>query len=152
MRWWLDTRNKPGLLWAFLHRFVGGRVSFEGRLQSLNLRELPGAAYDETTLLRRQDTAPPQDFVIVPISAETIASLKRMLNAPGIFDSAGALCHVQVEYQGGIVLGAHDNFHRECIFAQQPVPVSFLDDLIAAGVLRSYRQVQIDVPAESPTD
>jgi hypothetical protein len=147
MRWWLDTRNKPALLWAFLHQFEGrGSVSFEGNLRHLGILELPGAKYEETSLLKRQNGPPPEDFVIVPISAETIASLKRSLNAPGIFNSAGAVCHVQIEYQERVVLGAHDNFHRECIFAQDPVPQSFLDKLVAAGVIRSYEQGPIDNP------
>lgn len=144
MRWWLDTRKKPALLWAFLHHFAGkGSVSFEGNLRHLGILELPGAEYDETDLLKRQNGSPPQDFVIVPISVETIASLKRSLNAPGIFNSDGALCHVQVEYRGRIVLGAHDNFHRECIFAQDPVLLSFLNELITAGVIRSYQQAPL---------
>lgn len=137
---WLDTRNKPGLLWAFLERFQGGGVaSFEGELQQLGILELPGASYDETALLKRQTRSPRQDFVVLSICAETIVSLKPRLNAPGVFNRAGALCHVQIAYRGQLVFGAYDNFHRECVVAYEPVPLSFLDELVATGVLRSYQ-------------
>ena len=143
MRWWLDTRDKPGLLWAFLRHFVGvGRVSFEGGLQKLGILELPGATYDETDLLKRQTLSPRQDFVIVPIAPETIASLKRNLSAPGLFSNA--LLHVQIEHQGQLVLGAYDHFHRECVVAYKPVPQSFLEELVSSGVLRSYQQASHD--------
>jgi hypothetical protein len=121
-----------------------GLVSFEGELQELGILELPGATYDETDLLKRQTTSPRQDFVILPITPETIASLKSNLNAPGLFNNAGALYHVQIECHGRLVLGAYDNFHRECVVAYDPVPQSFLEGLVSSGVLRSYHQAPHD--------
>jgi len=55
VHWWIDTRDKPGLLFALLRHFEGdSHVSFEGHLQQLALAELPGASTSETLILRRQ--------------------------------------------------------------------------------------------------
>ena len=146
MRWWLDTRDKPGLLWAFLRLCVGdGRASFEGDLQHLGIGDLPGATYDESDLLRRQTRWPRQDFVILPISVETLSTLKRSLGVSGLFKDGGALNHVQVEHHGRLLLRACDNVHRQCVAAYEPVPIALLDELVSVGVLRSYRRNPRDI-------
>jgi len=128
-------------LWAVLRQCTGdGRVCFEGNLQRLGILALQGATYDETDLLKRQTTWPRQDFVILPTSAETVSTLKRSLSVPGIFNSHVDLYHVQIEYQGCLVLGAYDNFHRKCVFAREPVTLALLEELVSVGVLRSYEQ------------
>jgi hypothetical protein len=142
VHWWLNTRDKPGLLWAILRQYVGDcRASFEGDLRQLGILQLPGATYDETDLLKRQTRWPREDFVILPILPETLSTLKRNLSVSGLFNDGGAISHVQVEHQGRRVLGAYDNFHRQCVVASEPVSVVLLEELVSVGVLRSYLQV-----------
>lgn len=49
----IDTRDKPGLLIATMRAFEGGRVSFEGGISQTCLELLPGASTAETPELRR---------------------------------------------------------------------------------------------------
>jgi hypothetical protein len=46
--------------------------------------------------------------------------------------------HIQVERAGNLVLGAYDNFHRNCVVASEPTSESFLAELKAWGVIGSY--------------
>lgn len=139
MHWWINARDKPGLLWAYLRHFgVDSHVSFEGELKKLALAELPGASTSETQVLQRQTRKPILDFVVVPVTAETAQALHERLSAPGLFHEGGALIHVQVEHAGQLVLGAYDNFHKDCVVAYEPTSESFLAELKASGVIRSY--------------
>ena len=139
MHWWINTRDKPGLLWAFLRHFGSdSHVSFEGDLQQLALAELPGASISETPVLRRQTLEPTLDFVAIPVTAETVRALREHLSAPGLFQDGGALIHVQVEHAGHLVFGAYDNFHKDCVVAYEPTPESLLEQLKVSGVIRSY--------------
>ena len=167
MDWWIDTRDKPGLLWAFLDHFVGdSRVSFEGDLGRLGLAELPGASTSESPVLRRTTIYPRQDFVVIPVTGETLSLLHRRLSGPGLFPDGGALVHVQLEHAGRIVLGAYDNFHKDCVVASDPAPESLLERLRESGVIRSYapatwglhaarlasRRGESAAPAPTPTE
>lgn len=139
MNWRVDTRDKPGLLWAFLRHFAtDSRVSFEGDLDRLALADLPGASTSETPVLQRHTVEPIQDFVTIPITGDTIHILEERLSAPGLFQQGGAVEHVQVEHAGHLVLGAYDNFHKDCVVAYEPTPESLLEQLKASGVIRSY--------------
>lgn len=139
MPWCLDTRDKPGLLWAILDHFnEAGSVSFEGNLKPLQLETIPGANLAETPVLKRVTEYPVQDFVVVPINSETTRALKRILARSDALNDWGLACHTQVEHQGKLVLGAYDGFHRNCVIAYEPVPDSLLDRLVAVGTLRSY--------------
>ena len=147
MPWWLDTRDKPGLLWALLQHCMGaGRVSLEGNLRPFGILDLPGSTHEETELLRRHTVLPRQDFVILPISPETLSTLKRKLSVSGLFNDGGAIWHVQIEHQGRQVFGAYDNFHRHCVIAYEPIPIALLDELVSIGVLRSYQQAPDRTP------
>jgi hypothetical protein len=139
VHWWLDTRDKPGLLWAFLHHFVGrATVCFEGNLGGLELELIPGAGTAETPILRRQTVRPVLDFVTFPITESSIHTLKRTLARPGLFKDCGPIIHVQIEHDGTLAFGAFDNFHRECVIANPPTPESLLQELKARGTLRDF--------------
>jgi hypothetical protein len=140
VRWWLDTRDKPALLWAFLEHFAPDAVAaFEGNLATLELESLPGAATQETRVLRRQCRVPRLDFVTVPVTPEAIGLLKQRLAAPGVFREGGPLEHAQIEHAGALVFLAGDHFHRECVSAFVPTPEHLLQRLVAAGVIRAYQ-------------
>lgn len=140
MRWWVVTRDKPGLLWALLDHFVSNAtVAFEGRLAALGLSDVVGAASEETLALGRQTRKPRLDFVTLPGTPETIRILKKRLAAPGLFRYRGPIVHVQIEHAGQLVLLAGDYFHRECVSVFSPVSEQLLEDLRTSGVIRSYR-------------
>jgi len=139
-RWWIDTKDKPGLLWGVLTHFQdNGTVSLEGDLEPFHLEEIPGAAFDETSALKRQTIDPKLYFVTLPITQNTITALKARLAHPGIFKDTGALIHAQVESGGRLLWLAADNFHRECVSAFPPFPEHLLEQLKKAGVIREYK-------------
>ncbi len=141
-RWWIDTKDTPGLLWAVLHHYSGnGRVSLEGPLEAFGLDHLPGAENVETAALSRQTIDPVLYFVTLPITPQTIQELKARLSRPGVFTDNGALIHAQVESNGALVWLAADNFHRECVSAFPPFPEHLLHSLKAAGVIREFKGV-----------
>jgi hypothetical protein len=140
VHWWIDIRDKPGLLWAFLHHFgTDSHVSLEGDVRRVSLSDIPGATGTETPALRRQTLHPPLGFVVIPINADNVRILHERLSATGLFQDGGALIHVQMEHAGQLVLGAYDNFHQDCVVAYEPTPEALLGQLAASGVIRSYR-------------
>jgi hypothetical protein len=58
------------------------------------------------------------DFFVLPVTDEIMLTLKRLLSGPGVFTDN--LIHVQLEQNGVLVLGAYDNFHRDCVVAYPP--------------------------------
>jgi hypothetical protein len=78
------------------------------------------------------------DFVTLPVTHEVIAALKGRLAQRDLFSQGGALVHVQIQWEGQLVFGAYDNFHRDCVSAWDPTPEALLEDLLRRGVIRSY--------------
>ncbi len=81
---------------------------------------------------------PKLDFVIVPLEKETVEPI---LNAviPGqriVHD----IIHVQIEKNGQLVLGAYDNFHRDCCVFHPGDVEELVDELEADGIIRSVRR------------
>ena len=139
-RWWLDTRDNPGLLWAFLDYFQENTILvLRGELKTLRLFDLPGAERRVRLPGDKQIEWPEADVVAIPVTAENTVELKRRLSGANIFTDPGAILEAQVIAQGTCVLLAADNFHRECVSAMPPTPESLLEALVISGVLRSYR-------------
>jgi hypothetical protein len=111
-------------------------ASFEGRLSSLRLHEIPGAMNCTTSVLRRETTAPILDFWVVPINEETINALKVVLSHSGILGKDGVVEHTQLATEGQLIFSACDNFHKECVRVSRSVPLSLLDELLHTGVLK----------------
>jgi hypothetical protein len=112
-------------------------ISFEGNLQGLRLHGLPGASEEETDSLKRNTSRPKQDFVVVPLEADSIGTI---LAAIG-----GALprkiIHVQVEKAGILQFGAYDQFQPGCIVFGSTVNRRFLEALVSQGVMKTLGQV-----------
>ena len=85
-RWWLDTRDKPGLLWAFLNHFrEGSLLVLTGQLEQLRLFDLPGAERRVRPPEAKQTSWPELDVVAIAITADNTAELKRRLSSPTTF-------------------------------------------------------------------
>src|SRR5262245_5380380 len=108
-RWWLDVRDKPGTLWAICDEFAGrGEISLEGDLGRFDLTSIPGSVVGERGLLRRATESPKLDFVVLPLTDETITRLKTALTGSKVFGRHGAVIHVQLESAGSLVFAAYD--------------------------------------------
>jgi hypothetical protein len=97
---------------------------------------VPGASLSETDVLRRQQTWPSLDFIVVPLTIENIRLLKERLRGPRVFGRNGDVNHVQLAQDSNLLFVAGDNFHRECVSAFDLVPKALLDRLVAEGVIR----------------
>ena len=134
----IQVRDCQGTLWAFYRQYEGtGLASFEGDLSSLDLHALPGSFTQETAALKRQTLEPEMDFIVVPITTETIGLLKQRLSKAGALGEKGKVIHTQLEANGVAVLIACDNFHDDCTVASSEVSESFLSELKTRGVLRA---------------
>jgi hypothetical protein len=112
-------------------------ISFEGNLHDLRLLALPGASEEETDSLKRNTSWPKQDFVIVPLEADSIGTI---LAAIG-----GALprkiIHVQIEKAEVLQFGAYDQFQPGCIVFGSMVDRRFLEDLVSQGVMKKFSKI-----------
>jgi hypothetical protein len=111
-------------------------ASFEGRLSSLRLHEIPGAGNCTMVALPRQTDVPTLDFWIVPINEETIKALKNKLSLPRILGKDGVVVHTQLATEEQLIFSACDNFHKECVRVWTIVPLSLLEELQRKGVIR----------------
>jgi len=137
--WSVDARDKPALLWAVLSAFVDqARISLEGDLQQFGFLDRADASLQETKVLRRITSNPVRDFVVLPVTADVVLSLKSALGRADVFTPMGALEHVLVECQGNLVYAATDNFEQGFTGVWEPLDEVFLERLRSSGVVRSY--------------
>jgi len=142
-RFWLDPRDKPGLLLAFMRKFggIGAWISFEGYLTETPLIGLAGASSEETETLQRQGVATPQtDFIVAPLTDDAVSIIHPFIYLEGALTNPLRITHVQIARVDQLLFGGYDNFHRECVVAYEGVPRSFLDELVQLGLIRGYRQ------------
>jgi hypothetical protein len=111
-------------------------ASFEGRLSSLRLHEIPGASNCTIAALPRQTDAPTLDFWVVPINEETINALKATLSRSGILGNDGVVVHTQLATEQQQIFSACDNFDKDCVRVSTSVPLSLLGALLHTGVLK----------------
>ncbi len=137
-QYWIDTRDKPGLLYAMMKEFKNkGCISFEGTLSNLNFNNIPGASVDEREPLTRSTTSPELDFMILPLTDETVPLIWKELVEKDHLVHEGII-HVQIEKDGELQFGGYDNFHKECVVAYQGVSLELLAKLKNNGVIREY--------------
>ncbi len=138
----LDTRDRPGLLFAMMRMFAAdqSRIAFEGNLATTRLYRLEGAAYEETPTLKRATTAPRLDFVVLPLIPARVTDIEEAIRSRVAFDGYRGIIHVQIEANGELAFRAYDNFHPETVMIYGPIERATLDDLVANKTLRSYAQ------------
>jgi hypothetical protein len=133
-RW--AVRDKRRLLAAIVEKLAGNaHISFEGNLRNLTLGDIPGAAQDETSILKRSTTWPRQDFVVLPLESGTS---DRILSAIGAAVPRSVL-HIQVEKAGILEFAAYDQFDPECVFLGGGIEGEFLDSLVSVGLLEKAK-------------
>lgn len=137
-RYWIDPRDKPGLLRAMMLALAGdAHVSFEGDLSRCIFAESLQPSADETEALQRQTISPRQDFVVLPLPPEAVRPiLDVVLPDRRYLDD---IIHIQIERDRELEFGSYDNFHRECVVCYAGVDTSLLDRLNSSGVIRSWQ-------------
>lgn len=114
-------------------------ISFEGALANLEFYDWPIASYVETSTLKRQTVSPELNFVVIPLTDQTLSDIWKELSKKDHLAREGII-HVQIESDGKLVFGGYDNFHRECTVAYSGVSAAFLDGLKGKGVIRGYQK------------
>jgi hypothetical protein len=136
-RYLLVARDKPALLTVMMRTLAGhAHLSFEGKLARCNLGAIQGASEDETEVLRRNTIFPRQDFVVLPLEAETIS-----LILAGVLPERRVvrdIIHIQIEKEGRLAFASYDNFDPDCIVAWPPISSNLLEELKGNSVLRSF--------------
>jgi len=139
-RQWIDARDKPSLLLAMMKEFSNNsHISFEGSLENLSFFNINGASTNETETLKRQTISPKLDFVVLPLTDETIQEIWQELEKKDHLVNEGII-HVQIEHKEKLAFGGYDNFHKECVIAYSSVPLELLEYLKEKGIIRGFKQ------------
>lgn len=138
----LDTRDKPGLLAGMMSALASDatNISFEGRLSNTELVQMEGVTFEETGVLKRATLAPTLDFLVLPLTHQTLPVIAKAITLKIAFGSKGII-HVQIAKNGHMAFAAYDAFDRECVVAYAAVSAALLDELMKAKVLRGYCRV-----------
>jgi hypothetical protein len=134
---WIAVRDCQAFLWAMYVAYKGlAFASFEGKLLSLRLHEIPGASNCAMAPLTRETDAPTLDYWVVPINEETINALKARLSHSGILGEDGVVVHTQLGTEEQLIFSACDNFDKDCVRVSTSVPQSLFEELLHKGVLK----------------
>ena len=117
------------------------RLSLEGDLSRCRFPDDLVVSRDETAVLKRNTLVPRQDFIILRLSADTVATVFQQVMSAGL---KRAIIHVQIERAGVLELGAYDNFHPECVVTGSGVCAKLLDELKSKRVLRDFKIAAAD--------
>jgi len=137
-RYWPVARDKPGLLIAMMRHLAGeARISLEGDLSGCSFPSSLSPSGEETPALRRQTTYPRQDFVILPLTVESVRPILDVILPDNRY--LDDIIHIQIEKAGQLQFGSYDQFHHECIVGFPPgVTPELLNRLQSSGVIRSW--------------
>ena len=113
-------------------------ISFEGQLSHTDMAKIAGASVNETEVLKRNTTSPRMDFVVLPLTPETVPEIEKAIVSKVAFKGYAGIVHVQIERQGRLAFVACDNFHEDCVWVSEAVPDTFLVELVKNRVLYSY--------------
>ena len=138
----LYVRDRPGLLNAMMSAPASDttKISFEGTLSHTDLVRIAGITHDESGVLRRAVLAPRKDFIILPLSEQTLPAIRKAINSKIAIGEKG-IVHVQIVKDSDMAFAAYDSFDKECVVAYSAVSHELLDELTNAKVLRGYRQM-----------
>jgi hypothetical protein len=138
----LYTQDRPGLLNAMMSALASDttKISFEGTLPHTDLVRIAGVTDDESEVLRRATLAPRRDFIVLPLSEQTLPAIRKAISSKIAIGEKG-IVHVQIVKDGDMAFAAYDSFDKECVVAYSAVSSALLDELTKAKVLRGYRQM-----------
>ena len=125
----------------------GTKISFEGRLSTADLVHIENVTFEESEVLKRATIAPLLDFVILPLTQQSLSVIEKAISSKIAFGPKGII-HVQIAKEGQMAFAAYDGFGKECVVAYAAVPAVLLDELKRAKVLRGYRRATAPPPRQ----
>ena len=122
---------------AALRELAGSAfVSFEGDLSGTALIGATSASDDQTKALKRNTLWPKQDFVVLPLEAETVGSIMTAVGGT----VPRSILHIKVEKDGRLELGLYDNFAPKGMFFGSAVTPQFIETLQNENVLSLWTE------------
>jgi len=122
---------------AALRELAGSAfVSFEGDLSGTALIGATSASDDQTKALKRNTLWPKQDFVVLPLEAETVGSIMTAVGGT----VPRSILHIKVEKDGRLELGLYDNFAPRGMFFGSAVTPQFIETLQNENVLSLWTE------------
>lgn len=119
------------------------RASFEGDLSKVHLGNIEWAKSDETLQVHRHTIWPKQDFLVVPVTQESLPQIINVIDSETAF-SSDCIDHFQIELEEQIVFGSYDNLDQSCFIAYPPMLREDLDKMVESGLIASYIEEQYD--------
>jgi hypothetical protein len=140
----LQVKNRPALLVAMMRFFApdGASISFEGHLGQSNLMTIADATDEERGVLKRGTIFPRPDFIVLPLTAQSLQDIEDSIHAKLPFSGGRGLIHVQIEKDGQLAFAAYDSFHPGTVIASDVIPEEFFEKLVAERVISSYQRAQ----------
>ncbi len=139
MTHWLIVRDRPGFLHRMMVELAGNaQLSLEGNLSRCRFSDDLVITRDETSILRRNTTAPKQDFVVLRLAPDTVEPILKQALAAGLKRGRGII-HIQIEREGVLELGAYDSFDDKCVATGPGVNRTLLEELRKSNVLRDFK-------------
>lgn len=110
-------------------------MSLKGDLSTCEFPDSAIVSHDEVGVLKRNTIWPKQEFIILQLSPDTVGPIIEQIMAAGL---SRRIIHLQIERDGEILLGAYDNFHRECVVTGPQVSPELLNELQSDRVIKSF--------------
>lgn len=135
--YWLDTRDKPGLLTNLMKYLAGNaHILLQGNLDNCDFSSIPRVFGNNNLPLHPLINVDDGPFVILRLEPETIRPiLARVLPQGRIVYEIG---YILIEKNGRLEFMAGDNFHNECISVGPGISEDMLKELVKRGILRGY--------------
>ena len=125
-------RDRDRLLRAVMGELGGdANISFEGDLHKTGLARISGASAEETSALKRNKIWPRQEFVVLSLDSSAVPEILVAIGGTVPRD----IIHIQIAKAGKLEFGAYDNFHPHAIYFGPALSQTFVDSLIAEGIL-----------------
>lgn len=139
----LTVRQPIKLLEALVDVFgTDARLSLEGDLSQCHVHRIPVVSTEPQGVLVRNTLWPRQDFIIIPLNAETTNHIKRyILPTVGI---RNRVHHVLIESGEQLVFASYDWFGEDSVWVSKEVTEEVLAALVESRALRRYERVSIE--------
>ena len=116
------------------------KISFEGEFSSRLFEELPDLSTDLNEPCLGSMGRPEQNFVIIPITADTVDILrKKVLHQVGLRKN---VAHVLISKNDKLVFWSYDWFHRYCVGLSIMVPEAQVIEFCERGILKEYEIIR----------
>lgn len=136
--YWLDARDKPGLLVRLMKFLTGSaRIMLQRNLSNCDFRSIPGSQNSDLAPLHPMTGPNEGPHVVLTLESDTVQPILEQVLPHGRI--VREIEHIQIEKNGELQFMAGDNFHNECISVGPGVPEAFLKELVSCGILRGFK-------------